>query len=87
MSQLYLLSGAFLTGVSLAGLISFSARAFPALRGWGFWMVVVIAIAFFLAAILDDYLCKFLGISYQAYVSMLAAIAAVIFVGGLIQWL
>jgi hypothetical protein len=83
----YLLLGYFLSGVGVAGFISYSAATFPALRGWAFWLVICISIIFVVAGLLDDFACQFLEISYQNYLAILIGIAAILLIGGVIQWL
>ncbi len=83
----YLLLGYFLSGVGVAGVISYSAATFPALRGWAFWLVVTTSILFGFAVACDDWACRYLEIDYQTYIALLIGIAAILLVGGLIQWL
>lgn len=86
MSRFYILIGGFLIGVGLSGLVSYSASIFPNLRAWGFWMSVIVALVLIVAALVDDFACQFLGLTYQAYVSLLIAIATTLIIGGVIQW-
>lgn len=87
MSKVCGLIGCFLLGVNTVGLVSYTARVFPNLRPWAFWLAMCAAAVFFTAAILDDYACKFFGISQQAYVAIVVSIALVLVLGGSVQWL
>lgn len=87
MAKVLGLIGCFLLGVNVVGLVSYTARIFPNLRPWAFWLAMCAAALFFTAAILDDYACKFFGVSQQAYVAILVTIALVLILGGSVQWL
>lgn len=87
MTKVLSLIGCFLLGVNAVGLISFTARIFPNLRPWAFWLAMCAAALFFTAAVLDDYACKFFGISQQAYIAILVVLAVVVVLGGSAQWL
>lgn len=86
-SKFYCLIGSFLTGVALSGLISYSAYTFPLLRKWAFCLVLILAVIFVIAGILDEQLALWLGISsHRAYLALLIGIFAVLLIGGVIQW-
>jgi hypothetical protein len=86
MQRVYILCGGFLIGVSLAGFVSYSASVFLFLRGWGFSLAIVAALVLIVAALLDDFICEFLRLSYPAYLSLLIAVTVTLIIGGMIQW-
>lgn len=86
MGRIYILVGGFLIGVSLAGFVSYSSSIFLFLRGWGFSLSIVAALVLIVAALLDDFICEFLRLSYPAYLSLLVGITITLIIGGMIQW-
>jgi hypothetical protein len=86
MSKAYTLVGYFLIGVSVVGLFSYSAYAFPNLQYYGFWLSVIISLLFVIGGVADDFFASVLGLSYQQYIGALISAIALVIIGGLIQW-
>ncbi len=86
MAKAYVLSGYFLLGVSCTGLFSFTAYAFPQLRAYGLWLIIVASLLFIAAALADDFLTALLGLNYQEFLGAMITAIALLFIGILIQW-
>lgn len=86
MSKAYTLTGYFLIGVSIVGLFSYSAYAFPRLQYYGFWLSIIASLLFVIAGVADDFFANVLGLSYQQYIGALISAIALVMIGSLIQW-
>ena len=87
MSKAYVLLGYFLIGVSVVGLFSYSAYAFPRLQYYGFWLSIITSLLLVIAGVADDFFASVLGLSYQQYIGALISAIALLIVGSLIQWI
>ena len=83
----FVLIGYFMIGVSIVGLFSLSAYAFPAMRAYGFWLSVVAGLIVILLASCDDYFSDALEMSQLQYVALLVSIVLILLIGGTSQWI
>ena len=86
MSRFYTILGCFLIGVGVVGTVSYSASIFPQLRSWAFWMSILVAISFVIAAITDEFIVQYFEIPYKQFIFGLVGLLATVIIGGLIQW-
>lgn len=85
-ARLYCLAASFLIGVSLSGIISYSAYTFPYLRKWAFSMLLIYIAVLMISCILDEQAANWLGLPYRAYIALLVSLSFCLLIGGIIQW-
>ena len=87
MGKLFTLIGFFLVGVAVVGLFSFSGYAFPNLRMYGVWLIIVTGILAACAISCDEYFAEALNISERQWHGVVFVAIAICILGGVIQWL
>ncbi|HEY9872135.1 MAG TPA: hypothetical protein V6D12_01800 [Candidatus Obscuribacterales bacterium] len=87
MGKLFTLIGCFLLGVGAVGLFSFTAYAFPNLRMYGVWLIIVVGILSACAISCDEFFCEALGLTEKQWHGIVFTTIAVFILGGVIQWL
>lgn len=85
-ARLYCLASSFLIGVSLSGIISYSAYTFPSLRKWAFSVLLIYTAALMISCILDEQAANWLGLPYRAYLAVIISLTCCLLIGGIIQW-
>jgi len=86
MHKIYKFCGYFLIGVSVVGLFSYTAVAFPNMAAFSFWISVVASILLIVAGLADEFLAEALGLNYQQYIGALISTVAIALIGGILQW-
>jgi hypothetical protein len=87
MGQFFTLIGYFLIGVGAVGLFSFTAYAFPVLRMYGVWLIIVAGILSACAISCDEFFAESLDISERQWHGTVFVVIAIFILGGCIQWL
>jgi len=87
MGKLFTLIGFFLVGVGAVGLFSFSGYAFPNLRMYGVWLIIVAGILSACAISCDEFFCEALGLTEKQWHGIVFIAIAISLLGGVIQWL
>jgi hypothetical protein len=87
MGRLYTLIGYFLIGVGSVGLFSFTAYAFPVLRMYSVWLIILVGILSAVAISADEFFAEMLEIPERQWHGAVFCAIALLILGGAIQWL